>query len=741
MTGGLSRAIASGVVTCAAIVCTPAAWAQIAPVPFAPGRVPTPVTQTAVALGGRLDGLVTDERGAPLTGAAITAQGTNLQFAVTDDHGRFVFHGLTPGPYLVRAVLPGYSNSRRELVQVLPATPVWQAFRLSRLSLAETSIADRQVQAAGFPGVSSADSGDATDHDHGGIAWRIRHLRRTVLRDEGPQPIETSPADEVGDVDLDAWLAGQEFDRLARASSVQSVSLGWLPNLPLSGRVQLLTTSSFDSTQQLFSEGTVPTGVAYFALGAPAGSRSNWAAQVAIAQGELSSWALSGSYAVTIADRHSLDVDVAYGWQRYQGGNPFALSAVATGDRNAGALDIADRWVLGPRAAVTLGTRFSRYAYVEGPAMWSPSMEFRWAPVEGNWVRALVSQQMTAPGAEEFVPSPVGGLWLPAQRTFSTLVPGMAFRPERTRHVELGFEREVGTLLLTARAYRQDVDDQIVTLFDVEGLERPRASLGHYFVASGGDVEASGWGLGISRPVGSRFRGSFDYSRTLASWTPSSDLMWAALWAPSARRATDSHPRLHDVLRDGHPRDGDPRLHGVSAEHRVLPFVAAGVGAWPRRPVRRPGQPAPAVPGLHDRRVGSAGRRPEPVPRDRRRHVDLRRVARRAPPEAHRRRRARQVLTSPSAASQSPRASATLANVASGAFRLALCSLRVRCGLSIALDDCHRPIGSVGLVVGPETDKSQISLRNSSGQDDGRGYVLCFRHAVTPGVVCPRRDS
>jgi hypothetical protein len=543
MTGGLSRAIASGLVTCAVIVCTPVARAQNSPAPLAPGKMTTPVTQTAVTLGGRLDGLVTDERGAPLTGAAITAQGTILQFAVTDDHGRFVFHGLKPGPYLVRAVLPGYSNSRRELVQVLPATPAWQAFRLSRLSLAETSIADRQVQAAGFPGVSSAEPADATDHDHGSVAWRIRHLKRTVLREEGPQPIDTSPEDDIGEFDLDAWLAGQEYDRLARTSSVQSVSLGWLPSLPLSGQVQLLTTSSFDSAQQLFSEATVPTGVAYFALGSPVGSRSNWAAQVAIAQGELSSWALSGSYAVTLADRHSLDVGVAYGWQRYEGGNPFALSAVSTGDRNAGALDIADRWVLGSRAAVTLGTRFSRYAYVEGPAMWSPSIEFRWAPAEGNWVRALVSQQMTAPGAEEFVPSPVGGLWLPAQRTFSTVMPGMAFRPERTRHVELGFEREVGTLLLTARAFRQEVNDQIVTLFGTEGLDRPRASLGHYVVASGGDVDAAGWGLGISRPVGSRFRGSFDYSRTRANWTPSSDLMWAALWAPSTRRATD---RIHD---------------------------------------------------------------------------------------------------------------------------------------------------------------------------------------------------
>lgn len=542
MTGGLSsRAIAIGLVAGVAVVCTPVARAQDAPAsPLLQPSV-APVGQSAVAMAGRLDGLVTDDRGAPLAGAAVTAQGSVLQFAVSDDRGRFVFQGLKPGPYLVRAVLPGYSTSRRELVHVLPASPVWQAFRLSRLSSADTVLGEQQVQAAGFPGVTP-DTADATDHDHTSVAWRLRHLKRTVLRDEGAQPTDTQ--DDGGD-GLDAWLAGEEADRLGRASSstVQSMSVGWLPNLPVSGQVQLLTTSTFDSPQQLFSDTTVPAGVAYIALGSQIGSRSNWAAHVAIAQGELSSWALAGSYEITFAARHALDVNVAYGAQRYEGGNPFALAAVATGDRSAGALDVSDHWTLGSKASVTLGTRFSRYAYVEGPAMWSPSAEFRWTPVRGNTIRAFVSQQMTAPGAEEFVPSPVGGLWLPSQRTFSTLLADTAFRPERTRHYELGFERELGAVLVSARAYKQSVDDQIVTLFGVEDVDRPRVSLGHYFVASGGDVEAEGWGVGISRPVGTRFRGSVDFASTRADWVGSSDLLWAALWAPSARRASE---RIND---------------------------------------------------------------------------------------------------------------------------------------------------------------------------------------------------
>jgi hypothetical protein len=527
MTGEHSTAISISLALGMVIVCSPETRAQ-----GAPARLPGPaVMQTAAIDAGRLDGMVTDDRGAPLVGAAITAQGAALQFAVTDDRGRFAFHGLKPGPYLVRAVLPGYANSRRELVQVLPAAASWQAFRLSRLAV--TDAGTPPVEAASLVGTSD----NSGDHEHGAIAWRLRHLKRGVLRDEGATAVD--PADAAP---VDEWAGGHAT--AGRASSQNSLSIGWLPALPVSGQVQLLTASSFDSAGQLFSEANVPAGMAYFAIGAPVGSRGNWAAQVAIAQGDLSTWALSGSYDTLLAERHALQVGVAHGWQQYEGANPFAMSAVADRDREAGALTVTDRWSVSRAATVTLGTRFSRYGYIEGPAMWSPSAALRWEPIEGNWIRALVSQQMTAPGAEEFVPAAVGGLWLPAQRTFSSLVPGAPFRPERTRHVEVGFDRELGTFVFSARAFRQAVDDQLVAVFGLSTPARPRTNLGHYFVASGGDVSAGGWGVGISRPVGTRLRGSIDYARTTADWTASADLMWTAIWAPSVRRTSD---RIHDI--------------------------------------------------------------------------------------------------------------------------------------------------------------------------------------------------
>ncbi len=238
-------------------------------------------------------------------------------------------------------------------------------------------------------------------------------------------------------------------------------------------------------------------------------------------------------------------MSVAYGLQQYAGANPVALAAVATGDRNAGAVTVTDRWGFADGASLTVGARFARYGYVEGPPMWSPSAQLRWEAIDRLWVRVLASQRMTAPGAEEFVPAPVGGLWLPSQRTFSPVVADAVFRPERARHAEVAVDREMGSYVFTARGFRQRVDDQVVTMFGLQLSDRPRSDLGHYYVANGGDFDASGWGVSLSRPVASRLRGDVAYTMTHASWLASPDARWAARWAPSAVRPPSE--KVHDL--------------------------------------------------------------------------------------------------------------------------------------------------------------------------------------------------
>ncbi len=514
------------------VLCPGTAAAQLA------SASPAVVTRTARVLPGRLDGLVTDHRGAPLPGAAITAQGGSVQFAVSDDHGRFSFYSLEPGPYLVRAVLPGYVTSRRELVQVLPAHAVWQAFRLSRAGAAGTDPAERPVLGASIAGSAGGDA-----PDRGAIAWRLRHLKRSVLREESPSADEVTGAERI----VDAWLAGRELDRLtpAGAASYASVQTGWLPGLPVRGQVQLLTASNFDTPQELFSAATIPAGIAYVALGSPVGRTGHWSAQMAMAQGDLSSWAFAGDYSAEIGAGHAIDVAVAYGLQRYEGANPVALQAVAGGNRYAGAITVSDRWSFSPRASLTVGTRHNRYGYIDGPSMWSPSASLRLMPSGDVAVRVSVSQSMNAPGAEEFVPVAVGGLWLPSHRTFAPVQPDAPFRPSRTRHLEVAVDREIGGFLLSARGFSQHVRDQVVTVFGAQTDDRPRTDLGHYLTANAGDVEAYGWGVELSRPVGSRLRGGVAYSLARAQWRPSPEMWLVARSAPSLWRSDGE--RLHDV--------------------------------------------------------------------------------------------------------------------------------------------------------------------------------------------------
>ena len=118
---------------------------------------------------------------------------------------------------------------------------------------------------------------------------------------------------------------------------------------------------------------------------------------------------------------------------------------------------------------------------------------------------------------------------------------------EQVDHIEVGAEREwAGQIVTGVRVFRQTVDDQIVTLFGVV-LPGAAASQGHYFVASAGDVDATGWGVGVSRTT-SAGRASIDYTNVQSTWvrhSPDADAL--ALVAAAALRGDDE--RVHDLFR------------------------------------------------------------------------------------------------------------------------------------------------------------------------------------------------
>jgi hypothetical protein len=574
---------------------------QARPGVTAPAAIaPTPLNRPSFDAGptrGRIEGLVTDDQGQPLVGVAVSAHGAQLTFAVTDRHGRFAFTALPLGSYFVRAHLPGFVASPRELVEVIAARAATSRFRLSRSPDAVPST--RPILPAGMDGLQPLDpdrvqdgaAEDAaaadSDHGHSPTDWRIRHLKRSVLRDA-----------DNGDLSL----AEDTPEDTVAADTVQSLS--FLSDLPFSTQVQLLTISAFDTPQELFTAARIPHGVAYVSLTSPAGDDSMWAVQGALTQGDLSSWVLGGTYTTKIAGRHATEVSMSYAAQRYDGTNPIALSAMGETSRTVGALHGSDRWTLTPAMSLTAGARYAHYGYIDGSGLLSPSIQWEFKTADGHTLRALVSQQMVAPGAEEFVPSPVAGMWMPPQRTFSPLNVSEGFRAERTRHFEVALEEEMASFRMTARGFHQQVSDQIVTVFGLRKPDEPRADLGHYFTARAGNVDAYGWGLTVSRPVASRVCGSVAYTMARANWVSSADSALYAAFASSAKRASDE--LIHDLtttletdfpetathvvavykLNSGYANDNIlERIPGVSGRfdvqvHQRLPFLATDATEW-----------------------------------------------------------------------------------------------------------------------------------------------------------------
>lgn len=514
----------------------------------------TPVLLTASLSSGWIEGVVTDDRSRPVGGAAVTAQGRDFLVVETDDIGRFSLRSVPAGTYLLRVQGRGFSASRREFIQVLPSRGTRHDVRLRRAADVEPVPGEARVIAAGMAisqvtaGPAATEAAEAVDdtplegeaHDHSSAAWRLRHLKRSVLRDS------TMGLGDPATVDETAWTDVSRFDVRDWTLDVGRSTAALLARNGFTGRVQFLTSSAFDQPFQAFADQDMPAGIAYINLGSPVSARTSWSVEAAAAQGAVSSWFLGGTYATVIADSHGIDVRSSYSRQRYDGGNAAALAAFADGSRNVGGVQVMDRWTLNSRALVTYGGRYDHYDYLQRAGLFSPTVTLSLSPADHTWIRATVAQQMTAPGAEEFVPQAYGSLALPPQRTFAPLVPDAALGRERTRHAGVSVERDIASFFVGVRHFQQHVDDQLVTIF---GFDTPdggvRPDLSHYSVANGGNFSASGWAVSVSRPMGSRVRGSVEYCVARADWESFGDADALGRWAPSAIRPLTE--RLHDL--------------------------------------------------------------------------------------------------------------------------------------------------------------------------------------------------
>ena len=193
--------------------------------------------------------------------------------------------------------------------------------------------------------------------------------------------------------------------------------------------------------------------------------------------------------------------------------------------------------------AVTYGARVARYDYLDKSGLVSPRLGLTLSPGDHTRLKASATSRALAPGAEEFVPPVQSAIWLPPQRTFSSL-DGRGLEAERTNQLELALERDVAGATLTTRVFHQQVGEQIATVFGVQLPDAP-AQFGHYFVANTGGLQATGWSAGLRTTVAPRVHGSVEYTLSSARWNPSSDAGYLVLLAPSVLRLESE--RVHDV--------------------------------------------------------------------------------------------------------------------------------------------------------------------------------------------------
>jgi hypothetical protein len=518
----------------------------VAQVASAQGSMPLqPVTHVASLAPGSIHGIVQDEKGAPIAGATVSALGTTTAIAVTDRSGRFDLRPLSPGPYLLRAHLGGFVASRGQVVDVRPSTRASSSIALRHA--ASASAGSTPILAAGVSvpidsnAAAGSDGGSTGDDDHSEMAWRLRHLRRGILRD-------TDNIFAGATIDDDADVFGRtaiENSPLGSSSSAASrFASSLFANTAFTGQVDLFTTGSFDSPQQMFSADNFSRSVAYLALGAPVGDHADWTARAALTQGDIASWIVAGEYTTRAPARHRYDLGLSYSTQHYEGGNFAALQGVTEGSRNAGAVYGFDTFSISPRVTLTYGGRYARYDYLEGPGLTSPRVALTVEPVDHFRVSTMLSHRAIAPGAEEFMPRMDSGVWLPPQRTFSSVASNSTLEAERTNHMELEVEHDMASATVSLRAFRQNVTDQQVTVFGIDLAGVP-AAMGHYFVGNIGDVNASGLSAGVRTAIARRVHGSVEYSVTRAHNVAGGDLGYLLLFAPSAVRP--DYERIHDV--------------------------------------------------------------------------------------------------------------------------------------------------------------------------------------------------
>jgi hypothetical protein len=492
-----------------------------------------PVVWHTESADAQIQGLVKDDAGSAITGASVLAMGETLAMVRTDERGRFTLR-VPPGNYVLRATREGYISRYREPVRITAGEPVTRVITLTRASAATTSTTPLQLAGVGAVAATPeaatpepaavAGPSVASDSSHSEASWRLRHLPRTVLRDESPTAV-------AWDDDTSSWPSSLSESLAASASRTAASFLG---ATDFSGHVDFLTMSSLPGSGPI-SPVDWPRGVAYVVVGAPVSDRGDWSVRAALTAGDFTSWTLLGEYQARADRTHAFRTGASYSAQVPADSTDVAPLAALPIARRAGGVYWFDRWAVDRRIELDYGARLDRYDYLADPNLVSSTLGARVALAPRLTLAATAAPHMVAPGADQFLPPAEAGTWLPPERTFSTLEIGGALQPERVDRYDLVLEtrlaRDDAPVVRVGR-FMETTAEQMATLFGLDD----RSAAEHYYVSSPGDVRVDGWIVGVAGSLSRYVQGTVDYRAVTADWTDPSSHRRLRHVAPSTVR-------------------------------------------------------------------------------------------------------------------------------------------------------------------------------------------------------------
>jgi hypothetical protein len=420
-----------------------------------PGDEPTSLA------GSDLKGTVYDGTGLPLIGALVAVMLPNGGRAVTvsDTRGQFVLPDLPPGIYTLMAQSLGFVNA------VLPGVVVPRHEPLSLQLRAEPELTSLLSAAAPLD-----------------LGWAFRPRVRDVLRQSEP----TATPTDVAEIPPSTPLAAPEAGPAPAVSEPDFDAF-----TELAGEVSLLTLApfigaSFDSasTTAFSLGGTRTDGSQRWILRAQVADRGFMRAssQVERVINESHALRLGGGYAAQDVDMAGLDESFETMW--------------------VGSLAAEDHWQLGETILLSSGMRFEHYNYLDTPGVVSPRIEVAYAPIESFVLRSGVYYDAEAPGLAElsFEVDPMSVRYMDILTTDG-------IEPERSLRYEFGLEKTTPTTELSARAYYDQISDELMSVY----LARP-SGRSDYTVFNLGDSVNRGFAVNFRQTIMDHLAGHVSYA-------------------------------------------------------------------------------------------------------------------------------------------------------------------------------------------------------------------------------------